>query len=146
MALAAAHDSVARQYANGFQEVLSQGVPDLLGSLQHGWGLEAVIVHCYLHLMARYPDSLIARKRGQQEAAEAARRARQVLAANWPLHSEGWAAWHGLDAWLRAVGHQRNPGTTADLVTACLFAVLRDGRMQLPLAQPWSSSFPDPMA
>ena len=36
------------------------------------------------------------------------------------------------DAWLRADGHRRNPGTTADLVTASLFAALRDGMIAVP--------------
>ena len=30
---------------------------------------------------------------------------------------------------LRAVGHERDPGTTADLVAASLFVALRDGTM-----------------
>jgi len=30
------------------------------------------------------------------------------------------------DRWLRADGHRRNPGTTADLVAACLFAAIRE--------------------
>jgi triphosphoribosyl-dephospho-CoA synthase len=34
-----------------------------------------------------------------------------------------------LDAWLRADGHRRNPGTTADLVAAGLFVLLREGRL-----------------
>jgi triphosphoribosyl-dephospho-CoA synthase len=80
--------------------------------------------------MAAYPDTLIARKRGPAEAEESARRARAVLAAGWPA-APARAALAALDRWLRAVGHQRNPGTTADLVTACLFAALRDGTMQL---------------
>jgi triphosphoribosyl-dephospho-CoA synthetase len=32
----------------------------------------------------------------------------------------------------RSWGNQLNPGTTADLVTAALFAALRDGTIQLP--------------
>ena len=45
--------------------------------------------------------------------------------------------------WLRSRGNQLNPGTTADLVTAALFAALRNGTIQLPrLAGPasWSAS------
>jgi hypothetical protein len=36
------------------------------------------------------------------------------------------------DRWLRAKGSLRNPGTTADLVTAGVFAVLRDQRALMP--------------
>ena len=38
-----------------------------------------------------------------------------------------------LDTWLRGDGNRRNPGTTADLVAAILFAGLRDGVIVEPL-------------
>ena len=33
------------------------------------------------------------------------------------------------DAFLRADGHRRNPGTTADMIAAVLFAALRDRKI-----------------
>jgi triphosphoribosyl-dephospho-CoA synthase len=89
--------------------------------------------------MARCPDTLIARKRGAAEAAEAARRARAVLDAGWPHAEEGRAAFADLDGWLRAEGHSRNPGATADLIAACLFVLLHEGRIALPPQHPWSA-------
>src|SRR6266545_10021 len=68
MALAADRDLVARQYANDFREVFDEGVPALRAMLQRGAALETAIIACHLHLMATYPDTLIARKRGQAEA------------------------------------------------------------------------------
>ena len=38
-----------------------------------------------------------------------------------------------LDYWLRSDGHRRNPGTTADLVAAGLFVLLRDQRLNWPV-------------
>ncbi len=35
--------------------------------------------------------------------------------------------------WLRADGHRRNPGTTADLVAAALFILLVEGRLPWPV-------------
>jgi triphosphoribosyl-dephospho-CoA synthase len=64
-------------------------------------------------------------------AAEASRRAAEVLAAGWPDAPAD--PLRAFDAWLRADGHARNPGATADLVTAALFAALRDGTIGLPL-------------
>ena len=37
-----------------------------------------------------------------------------------------------LDFWLRSDHHRRNPGTTADLIAAGLFAALRDGLLHSP--------------
>jgi triphosphoribosyl-dephospho-CoA synthase len=130
MALAADRDLVARQYANGFYEVLYDGVQALERGLSSS--LEQAIVRCHLELMAKYPDSLIARKRGLAEAEESSRRARHVLDLDWPHTGASQTAIADLDSWLRAEGNGRNPGTTADLVAASLFAVLREGIIKLP--------------
>ena len=38
------------------------------------------------------------------------------------------------DDWLRDPSRRFNPGTTADLVTAALYAALRDGTIRVPLS------------
>jgi triphosphoribosyl-dephospho-CoA synthase len=119
MALAADRDLVARQYVNGFQQVFEEGLPAFVAGFRETGSVEEAIILCQLRLLASYPDSLIARKRGLAEAEEASRRARHVL-------DVGWSALPEFDAWLRAEGHSRNPGTTADLVTASLFVALRE--------------------
>lgn len=141
MALAADRDLVARQYADGFREVFDEGVPILEHALEQTNSLEAAIILCHLHLMAHHPDSLIARKRGPVEANEAAERAGRVLDEGWPHTRAGHAALAELDAWLRAEGHGRNPGTSADLTTACLFVALRVGSITVPPRFPWSAGF-----
>lgn len=128
MRRAADRDLVARQYANGFEQVF-WAASLLAGPTVAQLDWEQTIICCHLELMARFPDSLIARKRGPSEAAESARRAAAILAAGWPATPESHRLLADLDAWLRAAGHQRNPGTTADLVTASLFVALRDGTM-----------------
>jgi triphosphoribosyl-dephospho-CoA synthase len=137
MALAAERDLIARQYANGFQEVFDEGVPALRRGLEETGCLEAAILFCHLHVLASHPDSLIVRKQGPAE--EASRRARSILALGWPKIAPSQEALNEFDRWLREDGHRRNPGTTADLVTACLFVLLRDGTIDLPPQFPWSA-------
>ncbi len=121
MALAADRDLVARQYANRFREILDYGVPALLD----GWGrfgsIEAAILHLQIHLLSGFPDSLIARKLGLAEAEQVASQARQIDLST----IEGRRRFLDFDRWLRQDVHARNPGTTADLVAACLFVALR---------------------
>jgi triphosphoribosyl-dephospho-CoA synthase len=138
MSLAAERDSVARQYHNGYVEVFDAGVPALQQGLQDTVCLEDAIIYCHLRLMSKYPDSLIARKRGAEEAAEAARLANSVFERGWPKGDDGAKALAELDDWLRAEGHSRNPGTTADLVTASLFVALRDDIIGVPSDRPWA--------
>ena len=132
MALAAGRDLVARQYANGFAEVFNDGVPALLAGLERTGSVEGAIIAAHLHLMAHHPDTLIARKRGPSEAEEAARRAKVVLESS-------WEELKAFDAWLRAEGHARNPGATADLLTACLFVLLRESTIMLSPRFPWTA-------
>jgi triphosphoribosyl-dephospho-CoA synthase len=65
-------------------------------------------------------------------AEKAAVLARQTLDAGLPGDEPYARAVADLDFWLRSDGHRRNPGTTADLVAAGLFAALRDGIIQAP--------------
>jgi triphosphoribosyl-dephospho-CoA synthase len=140
MCLAAERDLVARQYANGYTDVFRTGLPALGEALQAGRPLESAIALAHLAVMASHPDTLIARKRGRAEAMEAVRRAAKVLAAGWPDSDEGRSHFEALDDWLRAEGHARNPGATADVVAAALYAALRDGTIRLPRSRgEWSA-------
>ena len=132
MRLAAGRDTIAKQYATGFDLVLNFGVPVLEAGGDFAADWETVVIGLHLRLMAREPDTLIARKCGRGVAEESARRARGVLDAGWPGAAEGRRKVAELDGWLRGDGNRRNPGTTADLVTACLFAALREGRIEAP--------------
>jgi triphosphoribosyl-dephospho-CoA synthase len=132
MRLASERDLVARQYANNFPEVLHVVVPWLREAVASCASLSDAIVHVHLQIMSEYPDSLIARRRGLDVARQAAGMAAAVLSSGRPRDDAYEEALADLDFWLRSDGHQRNPGTTADLVTAGLFAALRDGIIRAP--------------
>ncbi|QDU37845.1 triphosphoribosyl-dephospho-CoA synthase [Maioricimonas rarisocia] len=124
MQRAADRDRVAWQYAHGFRDIFEIALPCLEESVDDA--AEERIVGLHLRLMSQIPDTLIARKCGVDVAKESAERAAAVLSAGWPGRNAR-SALAGLDAWLRADGHRRNPGTTADLVAASLFAALVEG-------------------
>ena len=132
MRLAADRDTIASEYANGFDLVLNVGVPILEAAADFAGEWENAIIGLHLQLMARCPDTLIARKCGIEEANQASQLAQKVLDADWPNSETGSRRIKEFDDWLRADGHRRNPGTTADLVAATLFAALREQRIQPP--------------
>ena len=132
MALAAERDSVARQYASNFETVLEYAIESMTASGRFNEDWEQAIVHLHLSLLARDGDTDIARKCNSIDAHEVRRRARAVLRAGWPMAMEGRTRIREFDRWLRAKGSQRNPGTTADLVTAGVFSVLRDRHALMP--------------
>jgi triphosphoribosyl-dephospho-CoA synthase len=132
MGLAAGRDLVARQYTNNFQQVFHVA-DDIERIATRGLPLSDAIVHAYLRQLAAHPDSLIARKCGPAVAQQASDRAAAVLARGEPRSADFQAAVAELDFWLRGDGHRRNPGTTADLVAAGLFVLLRDERLHWPV-------------
>jgi triphosphoribosyl-dephospho-CoA synthase len=132
MRMAADRDLVARQYANGFQEVLQEVTPAIRDALRRFCVLDA-IVYAYLKVLSNHPDSLIVRKCGPETASRASHHAAEILAAASPGDDHWHRAVADLDFWLRSDGHRRNPGTTADLITAGLFVTLWEGSLNLPL-------------
>jgi triphosphoribosyl-dephospho-CoA synthase len=141
MALAADRDRIAAQYTNDFfdvQEMLSAGIAM---ALDRWGGLELAIVATFLAELADAHDSLIVRKRGVRVAEEVRRRSLAVFEAGWPDSPLGWEEFHTFDTWLREPGTGRNPGTTADLVAASLFLLLREGTITLPSPHPWSAGW-----
>jgi triphosphoribosyl-dephospho-CoA synthase len=132
MALAADRDSVARQYTSNFATILNTAVPTMTASGRFKEDWEQAIIHLHLTLIAKDGDTDIARKCNSIDVHETKRRAESVLRAGWPIAMEGRLRIREFDRWLRAKGSQRNPGTTADLVTAAVFAVLRDQHAPVP--------------
>ena len=126
MASAAARDSIASEYVTDYALTFETGVPALAAALADGLPVRAAIVEVHLRLLARAPDTLIARKRGADAAAQVTAGARGVLAAGGVRAAE---ALEHFDASLREPGNALNPGTTADLVTAVTFVALVEGML-----------------
>ncbi len=127
MAEAAERDSVARQWTTGFADVFEAGIPALDGARARWEGEEAflwAVTDAYLRFLARLPDSHIARKHGAAAAESVQREAEAALARlDASVRPEALApdllAW---DASLKRRG--LNPGTSADLTVATIFAWL----------------------
>lgn len=130
MKLAADRDLIARQYADGFADVFDFGTPSFLAAYEKFGRIEPAVIECQLHWLAKFPDSLIARKNGTAVAEDVRRRTSDVLTLGGLDNPTGRRAGVELDRYLRSDGNKLNPGTTADLVTACLFVALRDNKVK----------------
>lgn len=123
MLIAKDHDQIAKQYSIGFRELILEITPILFNSVKSTGDLLRGICHAQIKLLAKSPDTLIARKNGIQVAYEVQSRAKSVD----PLDEAQVAC---LDTYLRSDGHQLNPGTTADLLAAALYLLLRTHRVE----------------
>lgn len=117
---AAERDRIACQYATGYADVFGVGLEALEAAA--GWPAPWPAVSAYLAFLATFPDSHIARKYGQA-AAEAVRRAAAGVRDGFMSKAdpaEALADLLAFDRRLKAEGF--NPGTSADLTVATLFA------------------------
>lgn len=126
MAAAADRDRIARQYVDGFGDVRGVGF-DVLTAVRQRWrdrcdAAEWSAAAVYLAFLAAFPDSHIVRKQGPAAASEV--RAEAQALASPVAASPDPSRWEGqlmlFDSSLKARGI--NPGTTADLTVATLFA------------------------
>jgi triphosphoribosyl-dephospho-CoA synthase len=127
MRLAADRDLVARQYVSLFEDVLTIGRIGLREARVYSPRQSEQIGAVALRLLACEADSLITRKCGREMSEMISDKAASIVAAGWPHTAESKLMWNELDGFLRADGNQRNPGTTADVTAAALFAGLREG-------------------
>lgn len=127
MRLARERDAVAGEYATGFEITFEIGYPALQGLWLQGCRFSEAISQTFLTILARVPDSLIARKNGTAAAEHVSKLARETLEHGGVFSSAGRKSLLNLDHMLRDRDHLMNPGTTADLVAAALFVLLIEG-------------------
>ncbi|WP_205617172.1 triphosphoribosyl-dephospho-CoA synthase [Pelomicrobium methylotrophicum] len=123
MAEAQDRDSIARQYANGYQEVFELGVPRARWALARWESEEWAAVAIYLGLLARLPDTHVARKLGLAAARRVSAEAAPLEAAFVRCHHPEELVPRLLDWDRRLKSEGINPGTTADLTVASLFVL-----------------------
>ena len=123
MRSAASRDQIARLWADGFGPLFAGPVADLHAAVAAGAPLLDAIIDCHLRQLAREPDSLISRKHGAGPAAAVSAAAAAILRTD---VGERAAAIAAFDASLRSP-RRLNPGTTADIVAAALYILLRTG-------------------
>lgn len=122
MRYAKERDMLAAQYADGYPLIFSKSLPQLL-ALYKRWGYNSLwpVTGVYMALLAKYPDSLIARKQSVEQAEvvrqRAAGLASKILTSQKPDQFE--PDLRAMDCSFKSEGI--NPGTTADLVVVNVF-------------------------
>lgn len=130
MALAADRDGLARQYVSDYADVFELGLPALVAAMPGAEGLGMAVQAAYLALLTARDDSHIARKYGSVIATQVRMQAAAVACPGKACENPAAFsdALHALDRELKSRGY--NPGTTADLTVASLFAHLLTQALQ----------------
>ncbi|TWU47409.1 ATP:dephospho-CoA triphosphoribosyl transferase [Rubripirellula tenax] len=111
-------DRIALQYASGFRDFFEHVVPVVRNEIMGQGDLLTGINRAHVQLLAESVDTLIARKCGVDVANDVQSRSKLTCLDSVPEMAE-------LDAYLRSPDHRLNPGTTADLIAAALYVLLR---------------------
>ena len=122
MAEASSRDRIARQYVSDFEDIFERGEPTLQAALQRSDEPKWATLAVYLEFLSAFPDSHIVRKHGTATAEDmcrtAARYHERMRSAESPA-----ALLPDLLTWDTLLKERGiNPGTSADLTVATLFA------------------------
>jgi triphosphoribosyl-dephospho-CoA synthase len=127
MRLAAGRDSIAREYATAFELTFEIGAPALERARRDALSWDDAVVETFLTLLARVPDTHVARRHGLARALEVSERALAVVAAGGVRTTDGRQAIAEMARQLTNGSAAANPGTTPDLTAAAIFVVLLGG-------------------
>ncbi len=115
-------DRIAYQYAHDFEDVFDLGLTTLRGARAKRLTTSAATLRLYLGFLGAFPDSHVERKFGAEAAALLLSEARAFTASLDGLKSQADVHAAAL-RWDRSLKERGlNPGTSADLTVATLFA------------------------
>jgi triphosphoribosyl-dephospho-CoA synthase len=122
MRAAQGHDRIAWNYSHDFADIFERGVPKFEEAVSRAMSPEWAATSVYLGFLATVPDTLIRRKFGAAQAIEVQEEAKAlaVLLAACAGSSAAMSQLKDFDRSLKRRG--LNPGTSADLTVATLFA------------------------
>ncbi|MEE8402379.1 MAG: triphosphoribosyl-dephospho-CoA synthase [Candidatus Hydrothermarchaeaceae archaeon] len=112
-------DSIARELVTSYEISFDVGYPAIMEGCSDGNIDTAAVVHAFLTILSKIPDTLIARKNGMDVAQSVSENARAVLDGSMNVAE--------FDSMLRSKDNRLNPGTTADLVASSLMIALLRG-------------------
>lgn len=134
MAASSGWDNISREWASGMEICFETGCPTILKVYRETGDPNVAVVHAFLTVISRYPDTFIARKVGIRETPYIEKAVKvglertgwisatagRILKLGGLTTDEGRRALFEFDGKLRAGGGEFNPGTSADLTAGSL--------------------------
>lgn len=122
MKLSAKKDRIAKDLTNGLKITFLVSKKLNKNYKKHG-DVKKAILQTYLEILAKFPDTFIAKKLGKEKAKEISEKAREVVKKRGVFTKEGKEAIKKFDLYFKRKNNennQLNPGTTADIIAAGL--------------------------
>jgi triphosphoribosyl-dephospho-CoA synthase len=118
--IAEPYDTICSEYVNNYHVTFDLGYPFLSKHLDETSDTGSATIQAFLEVLARLPDTFIARKTNIQKAREVSLRAKEVVELGGVETSAGRKALSKFDKELRKQSNLMNPGTTADIIAVAL--------------------------
>ncbi len=134
-------DNIAHEWTSGLEICFETGYPTINTLLNETGNINLAIVHTFLTILSKFPDTFIGRKIGIkktpfiEEAVQIGLKAtnwisitaKRILTMGGLQSNEGTQKLWDFDNTLRRAGGELNPGTTADLTAGSLMIALLCG-------------------
>ncbi len=118
--IAEPYDTICSEYVNNYHVTFDIAYPSLSKQIDQTSDPSSATIQAFLEVLAKVPDTFIARKTSIQKAREISLRAKEVIDLGGVETPAGRKALDKLDKELRRHSNLLNPGTTADIIAAAL--------------------------
>ncbi|MGB9959901.1 MAG: triphosphoribosyl-dephospho-CoA synthase [Candidatus Bathyarchaeales archaeon] len=125
--IASSYDLVCSEWVNNYPVTFDFAYPTLMEEIKKNGNLTVAIIHAFLKVLAKHPDTFIARKVGIGKAREVSFMAEEVMKLGGLTTSAGREKLREFDSMLRKSDSLLNPGTTADIIAAALALKILSG-------------------
>jgi triphosphoribosyl-dephospho-CoA synthase len=125
--IAASYDDVCSEWVNNYPLTFDFAYPRLMEHIKDYKDLNRAVIHTFIEVLAKHPDTFIARKVGLERAKEVSAIANEILHCGGLKTVEGRERLLKFDSELRKEGSLLNPGTTADIIAAALALAVLSG-------------------
>jgi len=118
--IAEPYDTICSEYVSNYHVTFDIAYPSLSKQLDQTADPSLATIQTFLEVLARVPDTFIARKTNIQKAREVSSWAKKVVERGGIETAAGKRALDKFDEELRKQSNLLNPGTTADIIAAAL--------------------------
>ena len=136
-------DNISKEWASGMEICFQTGYPTIIKTYHETGNPNTTVVHTFLTIVSKHPDTFIARKVGitetpniEQAVKIGLKRTKWIAETAWRIlknggltTKEGTKALQAFDEELQAKGGMFNPGTSADLTAGSVMISLLCGWM-----------------
>ena len=125
--IAEKYDTICSEWVNNYPITFDLAYPKLAKKLQNKDDPNNATVQTFLEVLAKVPDTFIARKTGIEKSKEVSLKAKQILNLGGTETPLGKKSLNEFDRELRKSSNLLNPGTTADIIAAALALCVLNG-------------------